>query len=280
MADASYSPRRHFAAAGALEAKLAALCQIAEEKPVDPRIRDWAMRHLALDGPALEAWGARAWWGVAAGELLRHYLYDRTRRDEALALLRHADWSLVDAALAEGGVILAAAHLGPPKFAMNALIARYARPMILTNTDDMPDWLPDISGPLLNPLVPENRARIMLSGALHLRAGGLLFGAPDGGFSSSQLVIEAFNKPWPFSPGLSALARMMGRPAFTLLALWDGTGITLRTEPIVTPPSDLPAEAWDRSWIWSHWTALEPVIRNSPENLRSFIPVFRPEFER
>lgn len=279
MAEVSYSPRNHFAEPGPLYDKLAWLRQFAEEKPADSRIRDWAVRHLGLDGAALETWCARAWWGVAAGELLRTYLYDRIRRAEALALLDKADWSLVDAALDRGGVILAAAHLGPPKFAMNALVARYAQPMILTNTDDMPDWLPEVSGPLLNPLIPENRAKIMLNGTLHLRAGGLLFGAPDGGFSSSQMVIEAFNERWHFSPGLPALARMIGRPALTLLAVWDANTITLRTEPIVTPSPDLPPEDWHCAWIASHWNALEPVIRTSPENLRTFIPMFRPEFK-
>jgi hypothetical protein len=278
MRDFAYLPRRHAAEAGALHSKLAWLRKVAADRPADERLADWASRHLSLSGPALVPWCARAWWGVAAGELLRVYLYDRDLCGEALGLLKDADWSLVDNALNRGGAILSAAHLGPPKFLMNAVISRYDRPLIITNTDDMPPWLPEVSGPLLNPQHRSDRATIMVKAALHLRAGGLLFGAPDGGAGHTRISVESYNRTWHFSVGIPAMARLLRCPAFTILAVWEGTSLKLRVVPITTPETALSPEAWHHAWIMDYWNTISPIIRSSPENLRFLSRMFRPEF--
>lgn len=277
MADAPYLPHRHAAEPEALLGKLAWLQEHARAREADPRLSAWGQKHLSLGGSDLEAWCARAWWGVAAGELLRVYLYDRDKRDEALALLSEPDWTPIELALERGGAILAAAHLGPPKFLMNALIDRYDNALILTNTTDMPGWLPEIARHLLNPLEPSGGANVIAKAALHLREGGLVYGAPDGAFSQTQIYIEGFNRAWPFSPGIPAIARMIGVPCFTALALWEGNSIHLRIVPIETPAGQLPATAWHNAWIADHWSAIAPVIGGSPENLRFLTGRFRRE---
>jgi hypothetical protein len=278
MRDFAYLPHRHAAEPGGLDTKLAWLRAVASEKPVDNRLGDWAAKHLSLSGPSVGDWCARAWWGIAAGELLRVHLYDQDRRSEALALLVDADWSVVDAALARSGTILAAAHLGPPKFAMNAVISRYDRPLVLTNTDDMPTWLPDIAGQLLNPVSESDRANIMVKAALHLRTGGLMFGAPDGGASKTRISVIGHNRQWQFSVGIPAMARLLAIPSFTLLTLWEGNRLTLRVRPIVAPDPGLAPDDWHQAWIMEYWHAISPIIQSSPENLRFLNRMFRQEF--
>lgn len=277
VTDPAYSAPRHAAAAGSLAEKLVWLRNLAQERKPDPRLMDWGQRHLDLGADALLPWAARAWWGIAAGELLRVYLYDRDQRPEALALLDPPDWSAIEAAQASGGVILAACHLGPPKFGMNVLLDGPGKPLIMTNRRDMPAWLPDLSDLLIDPLTAD-RAQIMLRAALHLRQGGLIYAAPDGGFSGAHIELDGFNRSWRFSPGLAALARMLGRPAFTTLALWAGNRIRLEVQPIPAPSDALPPEAWHRAWIEQHWQHMQGVIRSSPENLRFLCSMFRKEF--
>lgn len=142
----------------------------------------------------------------------------------------------------------------------------------------MPEWLAEIAGPLLNPLTASGRSEILVRSALHLRAGGLLYGAPDGGNSPSHIDVECFNRTWRFSPGIPALARMLDVPSFTVLALWEGTRIILRIVPIKAPDRGLPPKDWDRAWIIEHWNAICPVIMSSPENLRFLSGQFRREF--
>ena len=161
---------------------------------------------------------------------------------------------------------------------MNALIARFDRPMILTNTNDMPDWLPELGAPLLNPMIASDRPEIMVRTALHLRAGGLLYVAPDGGYSASHIAVNCFNRTWRFSLGIPALARMIDIPSFTVLAVWEGTRIILRIVPIKAPDPGLASEDWHRAWIMEHWNAIAPVIMSSPENLRFLSGKFRREF--
>ncbi|GGW39801.1 hypothetical protein GCM10011452_30210 [Gemmobacter lanyuensis] len=277
MTDPAYSAPHHAGAMGSLVEKLDWLREHARERQPDARLVDWGRRHLDLTGDDLAPWVARAWWGIAAGELLRVYLYTRKQRHEALALLENPDWSDIEHAQASGGVILAASHLGPPKFGMNALLTRSGNPLILTNRRDMPDWLPDLSDLLIDPATAD-RAQIMLRAALHLRQGGLVYAAPDGGFSGAIIELQAFNRSWRFSPGLAALARIIRRPAFTTLALWEGNAIRLRTRPVPAPDDDLPPDAWHRAWIESHWQHAAEIIRSSPENLRFLCSMFRKEF--
>ncbi len=277
MARPGYRASEHAAEPGSLRDKLTWLRRHADGRDPDPRLLQWGRAHLDLGADAAAPWARRAWWGIAAGELVRLALQDCDRRDEALALIRAPDWSPVTQAQRDGGVILAAAHLGPPKFLMNALIAHGGRPLVLTNTADMPDWWRNLPALLCNPLTKADRPRIMVQAALHLRAGGVLFGAPDGGFSAAHVTISAFRRDWRFATGLPALAQMLGVDALNAFALWDGEEVVLRFVPITLPTSDLAGSAWQQAWIAAHWAAIEPIIRISPENLRFLSSGFRRE---
>lgn len=247
-------------------------------QPPHPRL--WARSRQFCPGGRTERreWCARSWWGIAAGELVRRYLYDPDARDEAMRLLVAPDWSGVDQALEEQGVILAAAHIGPPKYAMNVILDRFPEPAIVTNTGDMPVWMTERAGIFLDPRDPETRSQVLLKGAMQLRKGGVFYAAVDGKRAEDKLTIERFGRTWQFSPGVPALARMLNVKSFVLLALWEGNRIVLQSFPIQAPDPSLPAEEYQREWIMAYWDVISPVFETSPENLRFLAPPFRKEF--
>ncbi|WP_417264331.1 hypothetical protein [Celeribacter sp.] len=195
-----------------------------------------------------------------------------------MQLLVPPDWSELDQALQQQGVILAAAHIGPPKYAMNVILDRFAEPAIVTNTGDMPDWMSERGGLFLDPRDPETRSQVLLKGAMQLRKGGVLYAAVDGKRAEDKLTIERFGRSWQFSPGAPSLARMLGVKSFVLLALWEGNRIVLRCVPIQAPDRSLCAEEYQRGWIMAYWDVLSSVIETSPENLRFLAPPLRKEF--
>jgi hypothetical protein len=278
MANGAYSARRHAAAPQSLRTKLVWLREFSKQHAAEPRLQNWCLRHLPIAPDQVESWCARAWWGIAAGELTRVYLYDQQKCSEALDLLGGPDWSSVDTALDHSGVILATAHIGPPKFLMNALIERSAQTMILTNTQDMPDWLTLVAGNLLDPTRPSDRSMVMMKAAMHLRSGGLLFAAPDGGFSADHVNLKAFKRLWRFSTGIPMLARRLNVPCFSAWTLWQGNDLALQILPINPPSRDLSDNDWNRAWIADHWSDVAKVIATSPENLRFLAFQFRKEF--
>ncbi len=79
-----------------------------------PRLCKWRSQHLAVQPNQKKDWYRRAWWGLAAGELLRAHLYDQQQCADVLQLVDQTDWSEIDDARQHGGVILAGAHIGPP----------------------------------------------------------------------------------------------------------------------------------------------------------------------
>jgi len=194
-----------------------------------------------------------------------------------MQLLLPVDWSHMRPAPGGRGLILAAAHIGPPKFAMHAILDGHDSPMILTNTEDMPGWLPELGGTLMHPGNPERRAEIMLRAAVRLRAGGVLFAAPDGGSATEAVTFKAYGRRWKLAAGLPALARMLGSPCCVALALWEGNRVVLRTYPIEAPDRALDRDAFHRDWAMKYWAVLASVIERSPENLRFLARKFRRE---
>lgn len=277
MIKQEYNALRHALAPGTLTEKLDWLRGHSEARSPDPRLKSWGIKHLDLTTSAALDWAARAWWGIAAGELTRVYLHDQTRRTEALALLDAPDWTPIEHALQFGGVILVASHLGPPRFGMNALLDRPGQHMILTATKGVPEFLPKTcSAQFLDPII-QDRSELLLRMAFHLRQGGLLYGAPDGGYSDKLIKLRDFHNDWSLSPGLAALARTLKRPSFTTHTLWEGNRIYLRIQQIKELDDSLPAEAWHHTWIRSHWDHMRKVICSSPENLQFLCGKFRKE---
>jgi hypothetical protein len=190
-------------------------------------------------------------------------------RSAALELLDPTDWSEFDKARASGGVIVATAHLGPPKFLMHIMLERRMPLLVWTNTADLPEWLSHSpNATFLDPLPPAERAVLLVKSAMHLRQGEVLLGAADMNTGGRSQELNRFDYCWHLSPGLPALARRLAVPTFIMLALWQGNRIKIMCQRIEISEKDLTDEQWRQAWLDRYWSELEKIISSSPENLR------------
>jgi hypothetical protein len=109
---------------------------------------------------------------------------------------------------------------------------------------------------------------ILVKSALHLRRKGVLLGAADMDTGDRVVTIERLGLARTFSLGLPTLARTLGVPTVVGLALWSGQRITIRFAPLEPPDTSLSDEAWNLQWLERSWNVVEPVLAESPENLR------------
>jgi lauroyl/myristoyl acyltransferase len=236
--------------------------------PRNPKLVRWGAHHPQIAKGA--DWFARAWWGAAAGELVRACLYDRDRRPTALELVEPVDSQPLKDAQAHGrGVIVLTAHIGPPKFLMNWLFEQPIPLLVWTNTQDLPAWQAAASqAKLVDPRSAATKSVILVKSALHLRRKGALLGAADMDTGDRVVTIERLGLARTFSLGLPTLARTLGVPTVVGLALWSGQRITIRFAPLEPPDASLSDEAWNLQWLERSWNVVEPVLAESPENLR------------
>jgi len=231
------------------------------------RVRAWAAACPEVAGRA--GWPRRAWWGVAANAVIKLRLADPRQRTDVLGIIDPPDWSDFDAARRSGGVILATAHLGPPKLLMNLLLERAMPLLVWTNSADLPDWLAGATGGrFLDPLPAADRAVVMVKTAVHLRSGGVLLGAADRMHGGQLLRRAAVCQEWMFAPGLPTLARRLGLPTFLTAAVWDGHRVRVECRRQESPPATLPPEAWHEAWVEDYWRWMKGIIDRGPENLR------------
>ena len=250
-----------------LPAVLDALRSLAREEGRLGRLRDWAAACPAVAGEV--DWPQRAWWGVAANAVIKMRLADPRRRTEVLDIVDPPDWSELDAARERGGVILATAHLGPPKLLMNLLLERAMPLLVWTNAADLPGWLPAATGgQFLDPIPAAGRAALMVKTAVHLRSGGVLLGAADRVHGGQLLRRSAVCKEWMFAPGLPTLARGLELPTFLTAAVWDGDRVRIECRPQPSPPATLATAAWQEAWLEDYWQWMNGIIAAGPENLR------------
>lgn len=228
----------------------------------------WAAAHPAIASGS--DWMARAWWGAAAGEVVRDYLYDQGRRGAALGLVEDVESRPLAEALAKGrGVIVVTAHIGPPKLLMNWLIDQVLPLLVWTNTTDLPPWLAAATrATLVDPRDQASKSVILINSALHLRRKGVLLGAADMATGDRLITIDRHGFVRRFSVGLPTLARKLGVPTVVGLALWRGNRITIQFSTMEAPDDSLSEPQWIAQWLERSWDAVDPVLLESPENLR------------
>ncbi len=263
-----------------LGATLLELESISRKLPPDPALRAWGERHLELAKPGLDDWCARAWWGMAAGELMARSLENPSRRDDALSLVDVSSFDEVEMARHAGGVILAAAHLGPRKTAMHGVLEESWPLMVWTHyaPQAMPAWMKDLPHVrFLDPMDLSTANFILGRSALHLRNGGILFGAPDVGSGARRITRRKFGADWQFSLGLPALARRLETPVFFTTALWKDRRVLLTATGLEAPPRGLSEDEWFQAWVDDYSARTDSVIASSPENLRFLRWIFSPD---
>lgn len=251
-----------------LGSKLRLLAGVARLGGRHLRLARWGEAHPEIaKGPD---WCRRAWWGVEAGRLVRRQLDEPRRRPAALGLVEAVEMAALERARQAGrGVIVLAAHLGPPKFLMHWMLEQSLPLVVWTNAADLPAWLPaERPGVFLDPRQPAERAWRLVQSAAHLRRGGVLLAAADVATGDRPLTLERLGLPWNFSLGLPALAKRLDVPVVATLAIWNGCRVRVRGTLLEPPDLGLSEEAWSREWLDRYWRVIEPVVSSSPENLR------------
>jgi hypothetical protein len=152
---------------------------------------------------------------------------------------------------------------------MNWLLGQQIPLLVWTNTQDLPAWQAATSqATLVDPRSQDTKSVILVKAALHLRRKGVLLGAADMQTGDRVVTIERLGFARTFSLGLPTLARTMGVPTVVGLALWDKDRITIRFAPLEPPGVSLDDDAWNLRWLERSWGFVEPVLAESPENLR------------
>lgn len=249
-----------------LSLALQSLRQAAAAFSGESLLLQWGRKYLKLEPESEQQWLQRAWWGLHAGELLRAYLFNSSLRDQVLDLITGPDWSELEAARTKhGGVILAGAHIGPPKTAMNFLMNQGLPLMIWTDMNHFPEWVKTTFD--ITFVDPARNPALLAKTALHLRSGGVLFGAPDAPSGRRTISFESI-APWNFSLGIPTLARVLNLPVFRFLALWNDNRIKIECERAASPQNDLDEEHWNHQWVENFCDPLDRIVQTSPENLR------------
>jgi lauroyl/myristoyl acyltransferase len=164
------------------------------------------------------------------------------------------------------GVIVATAHLGPPKFLMHWMVDQNLPLMAWTATRTPPAGADHAV--YLDPRKQDERSVLLVKSALHLRRGGVLLGAADSATGERPVTIERLGMQWQFSAGLPALARQTGSPVVIGLALWKSNRVHIRFQPFEIPDNGLGGSERDRMWLEKYWENMQSVLCGPAENLR------------
>ena len=248
--------------------QLGILKAIARIVPARREWQLWARKHLNLQLEQEADWLRRFHWGNMAGEAVRKQLSSDRGREATLALLRERqELKALAQTIPTSGMILVAAHLGPPKFAMHCVMQENWPLMIWSRSRAIE--LPEAKRSCLrDPGQQNEQSALLIATAAHLRSGGVLFAAPDVPSGARPLILKRLGTNWRFSRGIPALARSMNVPCFLVLALWVGGRVELTTKEMPRPSDDLSEADWVSAWIEAYWDLIEPTILSSPENLR------------
>jgi len=250
-----------------LDEGLAELRRVASSIRPAGMLLDWGRERVDVSPAAEAEWFERAWWGLWAGELFRSVVHSPRLHARAMDIVDGPSTESLDRIdHRPGGLILAGAHLGPPNAVMAWLLHQ---PLTLLVWTAFPGFtgvqglssqarLVDATG------VPDS----LTAAYLHLRRGGVLFAAVDGGSGRRRIPCRRYKGDWQCATAIPVLSRRLALPSDCMLALWRGNRIAVTSEPVPPPDAGLDEEAWNRQWMESFWRSADGAVLASPENLR------------
>lgn len=218
---------------------------------------------FGLHGAARRTLCQRAWWGAKAAEVIEARL--RRHPADVLGGVAGADLGPVERALAlKKGVLLAGAHLGPDRVAATVVRDRFPEALFLLNEP----WRGPGSARLLRVDDDADRGGALVEARRHLRAGGLVYLAPDGISGPLDVRVPLGGGHVPMGQGAPALARLAAVPAFPIVAAWVGGRIQILVGDVLAPA---PAEDWLAEYVrqLDRWSSELP-----PENLRLYGSIY------
>jgi hypothetical protein len=241
-----------------LQASLLALRALAWLAPAGPWAA-FARVRLGLRGPALRRWSRRAWWGRDASHAVRARL-DDPRRAASVERRIDVDDDVPEAIAA--APLLVGAHVGPSQAAAHA-VSR-VRPKAL-----FAFWRPHGGLGVREYLLADASARRLSLAvfAAELKQGGQVFAAADGGWNDHAIELPFLGGRVRLSRSTARLARRTGVVARPIAAGWEGLRIRIRVGAAISPAASS-GDAWEEDWLRAYLAFLEPLVRDTPENLR------------
>lgn len=208
-------------------------------------------------------WYCSARHGFYAYRVLERYM-TLGRGHEIMDLIEPIDWRPLEAALKLGkGAIVVTAHNGPTPASIEAMDNCGFSLLSVSGSSKVTEF--DAS--LVGVATRQGRKKSLIRCMLHLRDGGVVFGAADGRHGDSFQTTDFLNQKIKVFTGFGELARLTRAPTIFLAATWvDVDRIRITLEPF-SPDSEASPEQWTRQWYSIYLNKLARQMRESPADL-------------
>lgn len=223
----------------------------------------FAKHSLDVETDQEDDWYSSARHGFYAYCVLERYM-TLGRGHEIMDLIEPIDWRLLEAALKlDKGAIVVTAHNGPTPASMEAM--DHCGASLLSITGSATITKSDTS--LVGVATRQARKKSLIRCMLHLRDGGVVFGAPDGRHGDNFQATEFLNQSIKVFTGFGEIARLTQAPTIFLAATWVGVDrIRITLEPFSPDPKASPEE-WTRQWYSIYLDKVARQMRESPADL-------------
>jgi len=250
-----------------LDAGLEKLRRVAASIRPTGRLLHWGRERLDLPAAAEAEWFERAWWGLWAGDIFSRAVHSPLLHESAMRIIDSPSPGAVGcASQGSKGLILAGAHLGPPRACLAWLIHQQFPLLAWADSNLFPHWEKFAAHARI--VRAADAVDSVAAAQRHLRRGGRFFAAIDGGSNRRVVHCQRYKALRPCSPAIPELARRIGISTVRLLALWRGNRIAIESELIPLPDMGLAAEEWNRQWMEEFWRSADGAVKDTPENLR------------
>ncbi len=243
---------------------LAALEAAAATAPREPALAQLGQEAFGLQGEALVAWCARAWWGRAASEAVYRRLIDG-RIAEVAALLQpwQAD-TLLECVEARRGLLICGSHLGARR------VVRWACTRSFPDLTILAAGTPRAGAAgVIDARDRQSRSQFVGRAIRDLRHGGMILAAPDGRQGNASVDLRFLGRPVTMRLGMARILALSGAASVAMAATWEGHRLQLRSAVLpAAPPIRRAAPTWELHWCQQYVQWLEQLCAADAANLR------------